>query len=90
MEVVRATRNHPDLDLGGSPRATVALYRVAQAAAVLAGRDFVMPDDIKGVAQAVLPHRLIVNLDRSLHGATAEAAVAAIIGSVAAPPILGD
>ena len=52
--------------------------------------DFVMPDDIKGVAQAVLPHRLIVNLDRSLHGATAEAAVAAIIGSVAAPPILGD
>jgi MoxR-like ATPase len=90
VEVVRATRVHPDLDLGGSPRATVALYRVAQAAAVLAGRGFVTPDDVKAVAPAVLPHRLIVNLDRSLHGATAEAAVGSILDSVPVPPVPED
>ena len=90
VAVVRATREHPDIDLGGSPRATVALYRAAQAAAVLEGRDFVTPDDVKGVAGAVLPHRLVVDLDRSLHGATAEGVIASILDAVAAPPILGD
>jgi MoxR-like ATPase len=89
VDVVRATRDHADLDLGGSPRATVALYRVAQAAAVLAGRSFVTPDDVKEVAQAVLSHRLIVNLDRSLHGATATAAVASILATVPVPPTAG-
>ncbi len=87
VAVVRATRGHPDLDLGGSPRATVALYRVAQAAAVLEGRDFVTPDDVKGVAEPVLAHRLVVDLDRSLHGATAETAIAAILASVPVPPV---
>ena len=89
VAVVRATRDHPDLDLGASPRATVALYRVSQAAAVLSGRAFVTPDDVKTVAPAVLAHRLMVNLDRSLHGATAEAAVTAILASVPVPPIAG-
>jgi MoxR-like ATPase len=89
VTVVRATRDHPDLDLGASPRATVALYRVAQAAAVVSGRAFVTPDDVKAVAPAVLAHRLMVNLDRSLHGATAEAAVTAILASVPVPPIAG-
>ena len=89
VEVSRATRSHPDLDLGASPRATVALYRVAQAYAVLEGRAFVTPDDVKAVAPAVLVHRLVVNLDRSLHGATAEGAVAAILGSVPVPPVAG-
>jgi MoxR-like ATPase len=90
VAVVRATREHPDIDLGGSPRATVALYRAAQAAAVLEGRDFVTPDDVKGIAGAVLAHRLVVDLDRSLHGATAEGVIASLLGTVAAPPILGD
>jgi MoxR-like ATPase len=86
--VVRATREHRDLSLGGSPRATVGLYRAAQAAAILAGRDFVTPDDVKGVAAPVLAHRLVVDLDRSLHGATAEAAVGAILDTVPVPPII--
>jgi MoxR-like ATPase len=89
VEVVRATRTHPDLALGASPRASVALYRVAQAAAVLDGRGFVTPDDVKAVAPAVLAHRLVVDLDRSLHGATAGGAVAAILAAVAVPPLAG-
>ncbi len=87
VEIVRATRNHPDLSLGASPRATVALYRVAQAAAVLDSRGFVTPDDVKAVAPAVLTHRLAVDLDRSLHGATADGAVATILATVPAPPV---
>jgi MoxR-like ATPase len=87
VAIVRATRGHEDLQLGASPRATVALYRVAQAAAVLTGRSFVLPDDVKAVAPAVLAHRLVVDLDRSLRGATADEALAEILATVPAPPV---
>jgi MoxR-like ATPase len=87
VAIVRATRAHEDLQLGASPRATVALYRVAQAAAVLSGRSFVLPDDVKAVAPAVLVHRLVVDLDRSLRGATAESALAAVLEQVPVPPL---
>jgi MoxR-like ATPase len=86
VALVRATRERPDVELGASPRAAVALYRVAQAAAVLAGRPFVMPDDVKSVAVAVLEHRLVVDLDRSLHGLTARSVVEQILGEIPAPP----
>ena len=87
VALVRATREEGDLQLGASPRATVALYRVAQAAAVLAGRSFVLPDDVKAVAPAVLAHRLVVDLDRSLRGATADSVVAAVLERVPVPPL---
>jgi MoxR-like ATPase len=87
VDVVRATRTHPDVELGASPRATVALYRSSQAAAVLAGRDFVTPDDVKAVAPAVLTHRLVVSLDRSLHGATARGALGAVLAATPVPPL---
>jgi MoxR-like ATPase len=87
VAITRATRNHPDLELGASPRATVALYRTAQAAAVLAGRSFVVPEDVKAVAGPVLEHRLVVDIDRSIHGATAASALAGILAEVPAPPI---
>ena len=87
VDLVRATRTHPDVELGASPRATVALYRTAQAAAVLAGCDFVTPDDVKAVAPAVLAHRLVVNLDRSLHGATARGALGAVLAATPVPPL---
>ncbi|MFL5679813.1 MAG: AAA family ATPase [Chloroflexota bacterium] len=87
VALVRATREHPDLQLGASPRATVALYRAAQAAAVLAGRSFVLPDDVKNLAVPVLAHRLVVDLDKSLRGATGEAAVRSILETVPAPPV---
>jgi MoxR-like ATPase len=78
VDVVRATRTHPDLSLGASPRATVALYRAAQAAAALDARDFVTPDDVKAIAPAVLTHR-----------PTAESAVASILAAVPVPPVAG-
>ena len=89
VAVVRATRVHPDLQLGASPRASVALYRAAQAAAFLAGRDFVLPDDIKAVAAPVLGHRLVVDLDRSLRGASTNSALTEILATVPVPPF-GD
>jgi MoxR-like ATPase len=87
VALVRATRDRPDLSLGASPRATVALYRVAQAAAVLAGRTFVLPDDVKSVAPAVLAHRLVVDLDYSLRGETVDSVLGSIIAGVPAPPV---
>lgn len=59
LGLVRATRDHSDIRLGVSPRGTVALYRTSQALAFLRGRDFVIPDDVKELAIAVLAHRLI-------------------------------
>jgi MoxR-like ATPase len=87
VALVRATRTSPDLQLGASPRATVALYRAAQAAAVLDGREFVLPDDVKAIAAAVLGHRLQIDLDRSLRGLSAEAVLDEVLGSVPVPPI---
>jgi len=60
IEIVTATRNHPDIYLGASPRGALALYRVAQARAAVAGRDHVIPDDIKALAEPALAHRVIV------------------------------
>ncbi|HEX3428935.1 MAG TPA: MoxR family ATPase [Candidatus Limnocylindrales bacterium] len=90
VAIVRATRTHPDLQLGGSPRASVALYRASQAAAFLAGRAFVMPDDVKAMAAPVLGHRLVVDLDRSLRGASADAALTQILATVPVPPLADD
>jgi len=59
VELAEATRVHPDLELGLSPRGSIALMRGAQAAAWLDGRDFVIPDDVKGVAEPVMAHRLV-------------------------------
>ncbi len=90
VAIVRATRDHPDLQLGASPRASVGLYRAAQAAAVLDGRHFVTPDDVKALAAPVLVHRLVVDLDRSLRGVTAESVVAEILDSVPVPPVVTE
>jgi MoxR-like ATPase len=90
VRLVRATRAHSDLQLGASPRATVALYRAAQAMALLAGREFVLPDDLKALVRPVLGHRLVVDLDQSLRGASVDSALGAILTTVAVPPIIGD
>ena len=86
VALVRATRERPELSLGGSPRATVALYRAAQAWAHLEGRDFVLPDDVKAVTPSVLAHRVMVDVDRQLRGATAEDVVEDVLARVPAPP----
>jgi MoxR-like ATPase len=79
---VRATREHPDVRLGASPRASVALYRAAQSIALLDGRDFVLPDDIRAMAAPVLEHRLLLDIDRELRGATPAAVVAEVLDAV--------
>ena len=68
LAVVRATREHPALDLGASPRAALALFRACQALAATSGRSFVLPDDVKQLSQAVLTHRLVVTAQSRLHG----------------------
>jgi MoxR-like ATPase len=83
-----ATREDEQLQLGASPRATVALYRAAQAWAFLDGRDFVLPDDVKAIAQAVLAHRIVVDLDQGLRGATPEGVLEELLERVAVPPVL--
>ncbi len=85
VELVRRTRQEPSLALGASPRAAVSLFRAAQAQALLAGRDYVVPDDVKGVAPAVLRHRVILTADAEVEGATADERVAAVVGAVEAP-----
>jgi MoxR-like ATPase len=73
LAIVRATRSHPDVALGASPRGSLALYKTAQALAALRGRDYVVPDDIKTLAPFTLAHRLIVKPESQLRGRTAEA-----------------
>jgi MoxR-like ATPase len=82
VRIVRATRSHPDVRLGASPRSSVALYRASQAWAALEGRAFVIPDDVVAVAPAVLGHRLLLDVDRQLRGATAELVIADLLDSV--------
>lgn len=68
LRLVEATRHHPDLLLGGSPRASLALYKSSQALAAVRGRDHVIPDEIKYLAPATLLHRLIVRPEAELRG----------------------
>ncbi len=85
ISLVGATRRHPDLALGASPRSTLALTRCAQARAILAGRDFVLPDDVKALAVSVISHRLIVRSESILRGRQAENIVADLLNSVPVP-----
>ena len=82
VRLVRATRDHADLQLGASPRASVSLYRAAQALAFLEGRDFVLPDDVVALARPVLTHRLVVDVDRELRGATAAGVIGEVLETV--------
>ena len=83
--VVRATRDVPTLTLGASPRASVALLALGQDSALLDGRDFVVPDDVKALAAAVLRHRVQVAPELELEGVTPDAAVQSLLERVEAP-----
>lgn len=82
IRLAHATRVHPDLALGASPRATLALFRASQALAALRGRDYVIPDDIKHLVRPVWRHRLLVRPESALRGRTAAAALDAIVAEV--------
>jgi MoxR-like ATPase len=83
--IVRATRDDTGLTLGASPRATVALFRTARAAALLEGRAFVTPDDVKNYALPVLRHRIMVAPELEVEGRSADDVVNAILTRVPAP-----
>jgi MoxR-like ATPase len=85
VNVARATREHGEILLGASPRATLGLYQMAQAWAAIAGREFVVPDDIKLMAPYVLTHRLILAPQAQLRGREAEDLVADIVEQVPVP-----
>jgi len=92
VRLVNATRTHPDVYLGASPRGSLALYRTGQALAALAGRDYVIPDDVKALAEAALAHRLIIKTSSSMHDIDPRLVIAELLDTVpvdaakAAPP----
>ena len=87
LEIVHGTRRHDDLNLGGSPRASIALFRTSQAMAALRGRNYVQPDDVKRVAPPVLTHRLILKPESRLRKMTPEEIVAEVMAEIAVPTI---
>jgi MoxR-like ATPase len=85
LQVVRATRQHDTVELGASPRATLALYRTSQALAAIHGRGFVLPDDVKRLALPVLSHRIILSTRTRLRGRDNGAIVKEVVDSVPVP-----
>jgi MoxR-like ATPase len=79
VTLVRTTRAHPDLALGASPRGSLALYKTAQALAVLRGREYVIPDDVKTLVPLTLAHRLILKPESQLRGRSAQGILAEIL-----------
>ncbi|HHT68766.1 MAG TPA: MoxR family ATPase [Firmicutes bacterium] len=82
VHLVRSTRQHPQVQLGASPRGSLALIRAAQAAAALDSRDYVVPDDVKFMATSVLAHRLILKAESILRGTTASSIIGELLHQV--------
>jgi MoxR-like ATPase len=82
--LVRATRGVPALTLGASPRGSVGLLRLSQAAALLEGRDYVIPDDVKGLVSPVLRHRVIMAPELELEGVTPDQVLRQLVDRVSA------
>ncbi|MGZ6314728.1 MAG: AAA family ATPase [Candidatus Limnocylindrales bacterium] len=82
VRLVNATRTHPDVYLGASPRGSLALYRTGQALAALSGRDYVIPDDVKALAESALAHRLIIKTSSSMHDIDPRQVVAELLNTV--------
>ena len=87
VQIIRATREHEAIILGGSPRASLALFRAAQAYASINGFDFVLPDDVKHIAPAVLSHRLILRPESRLRKITTDQIVSEILREVPVPTL---
>jgi len=85
VNITQATRNHAGIKLGASPRASLSLFLATQSLAAIQGRNYVIPDDVKTLATAVLAHRLIVKAETGLRGQTAESIVAEVLSKVPVP-----
>jgi MoxR-like ATPase len=86
VRLVSATRTHPDVYLGASPRGSLALYRASQAFAALTGRDFVQPDDVKALAEPALAHRVMLKTAASIRGLDGRSVVSELLASVPIGP----
>jgi MoxR-like ATPase len=87
LDIVHGSREHEDILLGGSPRASIALFRTGQAMAAISGRDFVAPDDIKRMAQPVLAHRIILKPESRLRKKTPAVVVNELVSDAKVPLI---
>jgi MoxR-like ATPase len=85
VDIVRATRSHKDIQLGGSPRGTLALYKCAQALAAVRGREYVLPDDVKLLAPYVLTHRILISPATRLRGRRPADVLMDVIDTVPVP-----
>ena len=85
VDLAEATRGHPEIYLGASPRASISLLRSSRALAASEGRDYVVPDDVKALALPVLAHRLIISADAAMNGRTTEAVLAELLQRVPVP-----
>ncbi len=85
LDIVAASRDHPDIKHGVSPRATLALQNVSKANAAIAGREYVIPDDVKGLAGSVLTHRLVMTTDADVSGVTPDDVISDILASIDPP-----
>jgi MoxR-like ATPase len=85
LDLIAETRSHPDLTVGASPRATLAVLRAAGAVAVSVGRDYVTPDDVKLVAEPALGHRVVVHPAAELAGVTASSTIEEILARIVVP-----
>jgi MoxR-like ATPase len=88
-QLVHATRAHHDLRMGGSPRASIALYRASQAVAAIRGRNYVEPDDVKHIVSAVLTHRLILQPEARLQNVKVEELLVDILDNTPVPVMEG-
>ncbi len=85
LDLIEETRSHPDLTVGASPRATLAVLRAAGAVAVSTGRGYVTPDDVKLVAEPALGHRIVVHPAAELAGVTASSTIEEIMSRIVVP-----
>ena len=85
IELVNASRQHPDVYLGSSPRGSLALFRCAQARAAMADREFVIPDDVKALAEVTLAHRIIVGPTSRIRDVSSRSIVQEIVGNTPVP-----
>jgi len=87
VDLIEASRKHPDVYLGGSPRASIMLLRASRALAASEERDYVVPDDVKALAMPVLVHRIIVTADAVMTGRSSRSVVEELLNEVAVPVI---
>ncbi len=87
VNVVNATRTHPNVYLGASPRGSLALFKTAQARAALSGRDYIVPDDVKAMAHATLGHRIIINPASRMKDFDSDMVVNEVLRSVPVPGV---